>query len=92
MTITAQTIITASAVIAAVIAIFKYYNKVYDLVKHQKDQDGDIKTIKKEQTLIIYGVLACLKGMHEQGANGPVTEAIDKIEKHINLAAHDQLE
>ena len=61
-------------------------------MKHQKDQDGDIKTIKKEQTLIIYGVLACLKGMHEQGANGPVTEAIDKIEKHINLAAHDQLE
>lgn len=91
MTITAQTIITAAAVLAAVIAIFKYYNKVYDLVKHQKDQDSDIKTIKKEQTLIIYGVLACLKGMHEQGANGPVTEAIDKIEKHINLAAHDQL-
>ena len=91
MTITPQTIITAAAVLAAVIAIFKYYNKVYDLVKHQKDQDGDIKIIKKEQTLIIYGVLACLKGMHEQGANGPVTEAIDKIEKHINLAAHDQL-
>jgi hypothetical protein len=91
MTITAQTIITAAAVLAAIIAIFKYYNKVYDLVKHQKDQDGDIKIIKKEQTLIIYGVLACLKGMHEQGANGPVTEAIDKIEKHINLAAHDQL-
>ena len=91
MTITAQTIITAAAVLAAIIAIFKYYNKVYDLVKHQKDQDSDIKTIKKEQTLIIYGVLACLKGMHEKGANGPVTEAIDKIEKHINLAAHDQL-
>lgn len=91
MTITAQTIITAAAVLAAVIAIFKYYNKVYDLVKHQKDQDGDIKAIKTEQTLIIYGVLACLKGMHEQGSNGPVTEAIDKIEKHINLAAHDQL-
>ncbi|MBR2097963.1 MAG: hypothetical protein IJ907_08845 [Prevotella sp.] len=91
MTITPQTIITAAAVLAAIVAIFKYYNKVYDLVKHQKDQDGDIKIIKKEQTLIIYGVLACLKGMHEQGANGPVTEAIDKIEKHINLAAHDQL-
>ena len=91
MTITAQTVITAAAVLAAVIALFKYYNKIYDLVKHQQDQDKDIKTIKKEQTLIIYGVLACLKGMHEQGANGPVTEAIDKIEKHINLAAHDQL-
>ena len=91
MTITAQTIITAAAVIAAIIAIFKYYNKIYDLVKHQQDQDKNIETIKKEQTLVVYGVLACLKGMHEQGANGPVSEAIDKIEKHINLAAHDQL-
>lgn len=26
----------------------------------------------------------------EQGCNGPVTEAIDKIQKHINKQAHDQ--
>ena len=91
MTITPQNIITAAAVLAAIITIFKYYNKIYDLVKHQQDQDKNIEAIKKEQTLVVYGVLACLKGMHEQGANGPVNEAIDKIEKHINLAAHDQL-
>lgn len=91
MTITTQTVISFAALLAAVFAIFKYYNKVYDLVKNQKTQDTDIKAIKTEQALVVYGVLACLKGMHEQGANGPVTEAIDKIEKHINLAAHDQL-
>ncbi|MCI6451727.1 MAG: branched-chain amino acid ABC transporter permease, partial [Hungatella sp.] len=41
------------------------------------------------QCLLVYGVLACLKGMKEQGCNGPVTEAINKIEKHINQQAHE---
>lgn len=27
---------------------------------------------------------------NQQGCNGPVTEAIDKIQKHINKQAHDQ--
>ena len=91
MTVTAQTIITAAAVLAAIIAIFKYYNKVYDLVRQQKDQDNDIKAIKKEQTLIVYGLLACLKGLSEQGCDGPVTDAVSKLEKHLNQAAHDQI-
>ena len=47
------------------------------------------KSCREEQTLMIYGLLACLKGLKEQGCNGPVTEAIDKIEKHINNKAHE---
>ena len=39
---------------------------------------------------MVYGILACLKGLKEQGCNGPVTEAVNKIEKHINKAAHDE--
>ncbi|MBE6692662.1 MAG: branched-chain amino acid ABC transporter permease, partial [Ruminococcaceae bacterium] len=35
-------------------------------------------------------LLACLKGLAAQGCNGPVSEAIDKIEKHINKKAHEQ--
>lgn len=54
--------------------------------KHERDQNG----IQEEQTLVIYGLLACLKGLAEQGCDGPVSEAIDKIEKHINLKAHEQ--
>ena len=50
----------------------------------------ELKAIRKENTLLTYGVLACLKGMAEQGCNGPVREAIDKIEKSLNLRAHDQ--
>ena len=48
----------------------------------------DMKSINTEQTLLTYGVLACLKGLSEQGCNGPVTKAIDKIEKHLNEKAH----
>lgn len=92
MTITAQTIITAGAVIAAIIAIAKYYNKVYDMVKHQAEQDTDIKAIKKEQTLIVYSMLACLDGLTQLGANHTVPEAKDKLSKYINQQAHDQLD
>lgn len=88
ITVSWQTLITLAAVLGAMAAILKYYNKGYDFVKRQEEQDKIIKAIQEEQTLLTYGVLACLKGLHEQGANGPVTEAIDKIEKHINKRAH----
>ena len=48
------------------------------------------RSCHEEQTLIIYGLLACLKGLKEQGCNGPVTEAINKIERHINIKAHEE--
>jgi Na+/H+ antiporter NhaD/arsenite permease-like protein len=90
ITVTWQTVITAAAVVGAVVALFKYYNRGYDFVKRQEKQDKIIESIQEEQTLLTYGVLACLKGLKEKGANGPVTEAIDKIEKHLNQKAHDQ--
>lgn len=37
------------------------------------------------------GTLACLKGLAEQGCDGAVTEAIAKIEKHINKNAHSSI-
>ena len=91
MSITAQTIITAAALLAAIVAILKQYNKVYDLIKHQKDQDEDIKAIKKEQTLMVYSMRACLDGLQQLGCNHAVPDAKDKLDKYINQAAHDQL-
>lgn len=88
MTLNASSIVAAAAVVGAVAALLGYYNKVYGWYKRQQAQDKDISAIKAEQTLLTYGVLACLKGMKEQGCNGPVTEAISKIEKHINQKAH----
>ncbi len=54
----------------------------------QEKQDKDIKAIKEEQTVLTQGILACLQGLHEQGCNGPVTAAIERIETHLNKQAH----
>lgn len=100
ITLTWQSIITASAVLAAIIALVTFFAKGVRWVDKQRQQDSDIKALrathisdmdsmKQEQTLIVYGLLACLKGLKEQGCNGPVTEAIRKIEKHLNEKAHE---
>ena len=88
ITVSWQTLITAAAVLTAVITLFGRYNKLYDWIKKQDDQDKEIKEMKEEQAILTYGILACLKGLKEQGCNGPVTEAINKIEKHLNEKAH----
>lgn len=90
MTITVnwQTLITVAAVIGALAAIITYFVKAVRWVDRQKTQDEELRAIKEEQTLLTYGVLACLKGLREQGCNGPVTDAIAKIEKHLNQKAH----
>lgn len=88
MLITWQTIVTIASVLAAIIAIFKYYNKGYDWVKKQNEQDQQIQDIKDEQRVLTYGVLACLKGLSEKGCDGPVTDAISTLEKHLNKQAH----
>lgn len=88
MTLGASTIITVAAVAGALAALLGYYNKLYGWYKRQQAQDKDIASIKAEQSLLTYGVLACLKGMKEQGCNGPVSEAISKIETHLNKKAH----
>ena len=89
MYITVTGLVTAAAAAAAAIALVGYYNKAYLWYRRQGRQDRDISAIKAEQTLLTYGVLACLKGLKEQGCNGPVTEAIGKIEKHLNERAHE---
>ena len=93
----AQTIITTAAVIAAAIAIVGYYNKVYSWVKHQEEQDERMDRIeksdateRKELTLIVYVLSACLDGLGRLGANHTVPIAKDKLDKYINKQAHQQ--
>ena len=87
---TAQTIITAGAVVGAAVALVSFFVKLVRWADRQKAQDKELQDVKAELTLLTYGVLACLKGLKEQGCNGPVTDAVNKIEKHINQKAHDQ--
>ncbi len=84
-----NTIITAASLLTALVAIFSVIFAIYRWYLRQNEQDKEIEKIKSEQCLLTYGILACLKGLQEQGCNGPVTEAVNKIEKHINQQAHD---
>ena len=88
MYITLQNLLTAAAILSAATALLAAYNKTYDWLRRQQKQDEAIADLKAEQGLLTRGVLACLKGLHEQGCNGPVTEAIRTIEKHLNAQAH----
>ena len=88
LTLTWQSILGAAAIIGAVVAIINYLRKLFGWFEKQEDQETEIKEIKEEQALLTEGILACLKGLQEQGCNGPVTEAINKIEQHLNRKAH----
>lgn len=89
MLITWQTLITAGAVVAAVAAIIKYMSAAHKWILEQDEQRKEQQGMKAELQLLTYGLLSCLKGLKEQGCNGPVTEAINKIEKHLNSKAHE---
>ena len=89
MYIDTNTIITVASAMTALAALFSAIFGGYRWVLKRNQQDKEIEQIKSEQCLLTYGVLACLKGLKEQGCNGPVTEAINKIEKHINQQAHE---
>ena len=81
ITTLAATITALGVIFGAIFAIYRWYLK-------QEKQDKDIKAIKEEQTILTQGVLACLKGLKEQGCDGPVTLAIKQIETHLNKQAH----
>lgn len=101
MYVNSATIITLASLLGALGAIGAVAYKVVkwfqtqekqtkDIEALKKKEQEDIQAIKDEMCLLTYAVLACLKGLKEQGCNGPVTEAIGKLEKHINQKAHGQ--
>ena len=70
------------------------YDKLIDdnkaLERRITELEKQNQSINKESALIIYALGACLNGLHQQGCNGEVTKAIEKINKYINNAAHGQ--
>ena len=83
-----QIIITIASVITALGVIFGAVFAFHNWLLKREKNDNDIKSIKEEQSILTKGVLACLKGLKEQGCNGPVTEAIEDIEEYVNKQAH----
>ena len=87
-----EIIITAASVITALGVIFGILFGFFKWLMKRDKNDVEIREIKEEQSILTKGVLACLKGLKEQGCDGPVTVAIGEIEDHINKQAHKQEE
>lgn len=99
ITVSAEGVIAFVAFMGAIGAIFGAIFAVYRWYLHQQEQDkqisqmcaektAEIAELKKEQQLLTYGILACLDGLKQLNCNGSVTEAQDKIAKHLNAQAH----
>ncbi|MDO5547965.1 MAG: branched-chain amino acid ABC transporter permease [Eubacteriales bacterium] len=88
MYIDADTIIKAAALLTSIGSITAVIVAVIHFIDRQKLQDREIAAMREEQTLICYGLRGCLQGLIEQGCNGPCKDALNKLDKHLNKAAH----
>ena len=66
----------------------KLINRLCSLESWTKKQQIDIQNSKDERRILLTGTLACLKGLKEQGCNGPVTKAISDIEEFLLEQSH----
>ncbi len=90
----AELIGASSVILGVILGGYRLYAKLIDRVntleRQMLAQQRELDKMKKEDTLVIYALRACLDGLHQKGCNGKVTEAISRLDKHINKAAHDQ--
>ncbi len=92
ITIAADDIIKLAALLGALGVLGGALAAAYRFFNRQKAQDAELQSIRAELTLLCYAVKACLQGLAEQGCDGPVHDAIDKLDKHLNKAAHKTAE
>ena len=83
-----QNIITAGAVIGSLSAIFTLLFSIHKRYLEQSKQAKEIESIKEEQALTFYALLACLDGLQQLGANHSVPETKRKLEEYLNENAH----
>lgn len=89
MYIEATTILQVASIVSALGALGTILYKSFRWMEKQNQQEIEIENIKKEQCVMCYAILAALDGLMQLGANGNVTEAHQKLEKHLNKTAHE---
>lgn len=62
---------------------FKYKFKFIEIDRRLENLEKDSKRNDTENKILLKGLLACLKGLKEQGCNGPVTQSIAEIEEYL---------
>lgn len=101
MTITAETIVELAKVVGAcgtifglLVAFIKWLQKQekqsVDIDALHKLHSTDFEKVQEELCVVDYAILASLDALKQQGYNGKVTEAHDKIDKYLNQKAHNQ--
>lgn len=69
-----------------------YNEQLADIRKKQDDIrvefDGKVQEIKAEQFIIVECLRAILDGLHQQGCNGKVSEAINILDNYLIERAH----
>lgn len=74
-----------SVILGALFGVFTFY-------ADSKRQRAEIKSIKRELSMVCEALTACLNGLEQLGADGDVHDVLKKMNTHINQSAHDQEE
>ena len=90
-----STILTVAEVLGALGVICGLLFALFRWILKQNKQDEeiekikseDIKQLKEENTLICYGLSACLDGLEQLGANHTVPKVKSMLNKHLNVQA-----
>ena len=64
------------------------YVRLNNIEESLRQHDVGMSESLRERQLLMTGILACLKGLKEQGCNGPVSEAIMSIEAYLIEESH----
>ena len=68
----------------------KIDERLDDLEERTNQQEKEMKDSKEERLVMINGLLACLKGLHNDlHCNGPVTKGITEIETYLINKSHE---
>lgn len=94
-------ITTLTIIVGFFLGIFKWYKthftdrfkKIEDRVTIIENMELDYRKVaqdsKEERLILLEGLLACLKGLKEQGCNDSVTTTIVKVEKYMIEKSHE---
>ena len=70
-----------------------HYNEQLTDIRNQQDEirtdfEAKVQEVKAEQYIIVECLRAVLDGLHQQGCNGKVSEAIDTLDDYLLERAH----
>ena len=86
MYVTGDTIIRFATVLGALGTLGALLYRSFRWMEQQKAQQAEKA---EEKCVICYGLLATLDGLKQLGANGNVSDAYQRLEKHLNQSAHE---